>query len=272
VTAPDNSKPVSNFVAGDGDGYELLMGRWSRLLAAPFIDFAGFSSGLSTLDVGCGTGAFAEVLGSDGDGAITGVDVAESYVAFAAERLPQPRFRFQVADALDLPFADDSFDQVASLLVLHFIPDPARALREMRRVAKPGATVAAAVWDARGGMMFNRIFFDTAAAIDPEADRRRAANYTRPLTRPGEPGAAMREAGLSDVREDTRMIRMDYASFADYWAAVDSGQGPMGDYGRSAAPDMLAKVKEAVRRAYLDGEEDGPRSFACVAWVAAGTA
>jgi len=272
MTAANDSQPTSTFVAGDGDGYELLMGRWSRLLAEPFIDFAGFSPRRSTLDVGCGTGAFAEVLGARGDGPITGVDVAESYVAYAAERMPQPRFRFQVADALDLPFADDSFDQVASLLVLHFIPDPARALKEMRRVARPGATVAAAVWDARGGMMFNRIFFDTAAAIDPEADKRRAANYTRPMTRPGELGAALRAAGLTDVREDVRMIRMEYANFADYWTAVDSGQGPMGAYGRAAAPDMLDRVKEAVRRAYLDGEEDGPRSYACVAWVAAGTA
>ena len=100
MTASSDSGPASNFVAGGGDGYELLMGRWSRLLAAPFIDFAGFSPERATLDVGCGTGAFAVVLGARGDGAITGVDVAESYIAYAAERMPQPRFRFQVADAL----------------------------------------------------------------------------------------------------------------------------------------------------------------------------
>lgn len=272
MKASGDSARASTFVASDAEGYERLMGRWSRLLAAPFIDFAGFSADLPTLDVGCGVGAFAEVLGARGGGAITGVDLAEPYLRAAAERLPGPRYRFELADAHDLPFEDDSFDQVASLLVLHFVANPPKALREMRRVAKPGATVAAAVWDARGGMTFNRIFFDTAAAIDPEADRRRAANYTRPLTRPGELGAALRDAGFRDVREDTRMIRMAYADFEDYWTAVDSGQGPMGDYGRAAAPEMLVKVKEAVRRAYLDGEEDGPRSYACVAWVAAGTA
>jgi len=270
--AESDGARASNFAAGDADGYELLMGRWSRLLAGSFIDFAGFSPELSTLDVGCGTGAFAEVLGARGGGAITGVDLAESYVRAAAERMPAPRFTFRVADACDLPFEDDTFEQVASLLVLHFVPDPAQALKEMRRVAKPGASVAAAVWDARGGMVFNRIFFDTAAAIDPEADRRRAANYTRPLTRPGELGAALRDAGFHNVREDTRMIRMTYANFEDYWTAADAGQGPIGDYAKSAAPDMLEKVKQAVRRAYLDGEADGPRSYACVAWVAAGAA
>ena len=43
----------STFAAADGDGYELLMGRWSRRLAGPFIDFVGTADGEAVLDVGC---------------------------------------------------------------------------------------------------------------------------------------------------------------------------------------------------------------------------
>jgi hypothetical protein len=62
------------------------------------------------------------------------------------------------------------------------------------------------------------MFFDTAAALDPKAGKRRAKNYTRPLTRPGELAAARRRAGFVDVCEAVLNIRMEYASFADYWA------------------------------------------------------
>ena len=52
----------STFPAADGDGYELQMGRWSRRLAAPFLDFVGSGNGESVLDVGCGTGCLTFAL------------------------------------------------------------------------------------------------------------------------------------------------------------------------------------------------------------------
>ena len=70
--------------------------------------------------------------------------------------------------------------------MLHFVPRAKEAIAEMRRVARPGAVVAAAVWDIRGGFVANRMFFDTAAVLDPQANERRANAYTRPMSRPGE--------------------------------------------------------------------------------------
>jgi predicted RNA methylase len=52
----------STFTAADGDGYELQMGRWSRRLAGPFLDFVGTSNGECVLDLGCGTGCLAFTL------------------------------------------------------------------------------------------------------------------------------------------------------------------------------------------------------------------
>ncbi len=158
------------------------------------------------------------------------------------------------------------------MIVLHFVPKTAQAIAEMRRVARPGAVVGAAVWDARGGYVANRIFFDTAAALDPAANERRARNYTRPLTRPGELGAAWRAAGFTDVAEATLSIRMDFESFEDYWEPYGAADGPQADYIATLDAPRRERLREALRLAYLDGEQDGPRSYAALAWAVRGRA
>ena len=267
------STTSSTFVAADGDGYERLMGRWSRVLALPFLDFVGTADGDRILDVGCGTGhlAFA-VARRTGAGEIRGVDLAPPYIEHARRHNQDARIAFDVGDACALPYPAQGFDRVLSLLVLHFVPEPGRAIGEMRRVAKPGAVVGAAVWDARGGLISNRMFFDTAAVLDPEAGARRARNYTRPLTRPGELAKAWREAGFERVEETTLAIRMEFASFADYWGPYEGKDGPGAEYVATLDADACARLKEAVQAAYLDGEADGPRSYAALAWAVKGRA
>lgn len=262
----------STFNASDGNGYELQMGRWSRRLAMPFVEFAGIRTDGKVLDVGSGTGALSHALAASPTiGAIRGVDLAPAYVAHATRNNSDPRVRFQVGDACALEFADASFDHALSLLVLQFVPRFDIAIREMRRVTRPGGTVAAAVWDTRGGFVAYRMFFDTAAMVDPAADERRRRMYVRPLSRPGELAEAWRQAGLQDVTQDMRTIRMDFASFADYWAPNEGRDGPIADYVATLSPETKARVRDAVQRAYLDGEADGPRSYAATAWMVKGT-
>jgi len=155
--------------------------------------------------------------------------------------------------------------------MLHFVPQTDRAVAEMQRVARPGSTVAATVWDARGGYVANRILFDTAAVLDPVANERRARNYTRPMTRPGELVAAWRKAGFENVQEGTLTIRMEFASFSDYWAPYVGKDGPVAEYVSALGVDQQQKLKNAVEQAYLDGEQDGVRSYAATAWVVRGT-
>ena len=267
------STTSSTFVAADGDGYERLMGRWSRVLALPFLDFVGTADGDRILDVGCGTGhlSFA-VARRTGAGEIRGVDLAPPYIEHARRHNQDARIAFDVGDACALPYPAQGFDRVLSLLVLHFVPESGRAIGEMRRVAKPGAVVGAAVWDVRGGCISNRMFFDTAAVLDPEAGARRARNYTRPLTRPGELAKAWREAGFERVEETTLAIRMEFASFADYWGPYEGKDGPGAEYVATLDADARARLKDAVLAAYLDGEADGPRSYAALAWAVKGRA
>jgi len=221
----------STFTAGSGEGYDRIMGRWSARLAEPFLDFSGCNDGEDILDAGCGTGSLTSALSRRINArSITGVDFSPIYIDYASRIIRDPRITFKVGDICALPFADHSFDRVLSLLVLHFVPQTERAVVELRRVARPGATVSAAVWDVRGGYVANRMFYDTAAAFDDERRKRRAHNYTRPTTRPGELAAAWHAAGFTDVRDTALHIRMEFSAFDDFWVPLAGKDGPGAEY------------------------------------------
>ena len=262
----------SNFNARDAAAYEQVMGRWSRRLAPLFIDFAGVGEGERLIDVGCGTGSLAfALLAGRNPAALTAVDYSELYLEAARAAGADPRLKFEHADACALPFADGAFDRALSLLVLHFVPRPELAVAEMRRVVRRGGTVAAAVWDTYGGFVMQRMFWDTAALLDPAAEAGRAENYMRTASRPGALRDMWTRAGLTDVRDAMLTIRMDYSAFDDFWAPLAAGEGSMGKYVATLDQDRLAALARALRSAYEAGAPDGPRSFAAVAWACRGT-
>ena len=65
-------------------------------------------------------------------------------------------------------------------------------------------------------------------------------------------------------------IRMDFASFADFWAPAEGRDGPVAEYVGTLDPELRATLREKVRQAYLDGEDDGTRSYAAIAWAIRG--
>ena len=262
----------STFVATDGDAYELQMGRWSRRLAPLFIRFAGIAGAVRVLDVGCGTGNLSYCLARDLEViSVRGLDLSPEYVRYANHRNSDARVAFQVGDACALPFPDSSFDHALSMLALQFVPRPDAAVREMRRVTRPGGTVAAVTWDTRGGFVVLRMIFDAAAILNQNGQEARAAAYTRPMSRPGDLAHVWRNADLTDVVQDMLTVRMDFASFADFWAPMEGKEGPVAEYVGSLAAGTRAALREAVKLAYLDGEGDGARSYAATAWVVKGT-
>jgi SAM-dependent methyltransferase len=262
----------STFSASDGNEYEIQMGRWSRRLAEPILDFTGVADGEAILDVGCGTGNLAFAIVQRANVAtITGVDFSDVYVQNARTRRSGPEITFEVGDATALPYGDGSFDRVLSMLVLFFIPNATKAVSEMKRVARSGATVGATLWDSRGGMTVNRMFVDTAAVLDTRAHDLRARAFTRPLGRPGDLGQAWRDAGLRDVKEARLAIRMEFENFEDYWRPYLGGQGPYADYVSKLSPGEQATLRFHLERAYLDGEPDGYRSHVAVADAVKGT-
>lgn len=262
---------TSTFLATDGNGYEAQMGRWSRRLAPLLIDFTGLSDASRVLDVGCGTGSLTFSLARNPQiSFVTGVDLSPDYIAHASRHCLDPRVNFEVGDATRLRFEDGSFDHTLSCLVLQFIPEPGRAIREMRRVTRSGGIVAAATWDTRGGVVAQRMFFDTAAVLDPNAARHRAAACARAMSRKDGLIEAWHDTGILDIEADSLTIRMDYASFLDFWSSIDGRDGPYAGYLGMLTDNARRTLRRLIEAAYLDGEPDGPRSYAATAWAVKG--
>jgi SAM-dependent methyltransferase len=257
--------------ATDGAAYEVFLGRWTRRLAEPFLDFARFPAAGRLLDIGCGTGSLARAMASRWPVClVSGVDIAAPYVAFARAQAGLGNADFAVADAAALPYADATFAGVAAQLVLNFVADPAAALGEMRRVTVPGGPLVAAVWDFRGGLVYQRIFWDTAASLDPAAAATRDRQFSGALALPEGLVRLFEGARLDAIERSSVTIRMDYAGFDDYWRPMCGGQGPVGAYLARLAPTLRTRIEAAVRAAYLSGAADGPRSMTATAWAVRG--
>ncbi|HWN49319.1 MAG TPA: methyltransferase domain-containing protein [Xanthobacteraceae bacterium] len=264
---------ASAFHASDGAAYEVWLGRWASRLAKVFLDFVEFPETGELLDVGCGTGALTLAMAERWPARrVIGVDLAAPFISYAQSRRPGGQPTFEIGDACALKYEDGRFAGVAAQLVFLFIPKPGVALREMRRVTRSGGTVAAIVWDSRGGLMFQRMLWDTAVAIDPNARVARDSLFANPVAIPGGLAGFFHEAGLLDVETQSLTIRMDYADFEDYWQPFLGGQGPVGTYFANLAPALKAQIKEAVRDAYCSGSPDGPRSLTASAWAVQGKA
>src|SRR5947207_1213438 len=152
-----------------GDAYEPYVGRWSRLVAGPFVDWLDVPADRAWLDVGCGTGALTEAIAERASPRqVLGIDPSAAFIAYARAHAPSPA-EFVVGSAEALPVSDRSFDAVVGGLVLNFLPDPVRGLAEMVRVTARGGLAAAYVWDYAGEMQLIRFFWDAAVELDDGA-------------------------------------------------------------------------------------------------------
>lgn len=236
-----------------GSEYEGYVGRWSRLVAERFVPWLGVPAGRRWLDVGCGTGALGAAVRAAG-GVVFGVDPSLGFVTGGRDVV--------VGDARALPFAGDRFDVVVSGLALNFVPDPAHALAEQTRVARPGATIAAYVWDYADGMTMMRLFWTTAREVDPAAPDE---GERFPLCRPAPLTALWRAAGLTDVTVEPIDVPTVFTDFDDYWRPFLGGQG--------AAPAYLATRpaadRDAIRELLRDRLTD--LRLTARAWAVRGT-
>ncbi|KQV80504.1 class I SAM-dependent methyltransferase [Rhizobium sp. Root1220] len=264
---------ASSFSIQRADGYEQLMGRWSKVLAPKFIAFAGLSDREKILDVGCGTGSLTFELAQHARlHEIVAIDFAEIFIDEVKRLNSDSRIKASQADACNLPFENSGFDRALALLVLHFIPEAGKAIAEMRRVVRPGGVVAAAVWDHYGGMPGMRMVVDAVALLSEHGRQLRTRYCFQPMTQPGELKHAFVEQGLLQVTETELLVRMEYKNFDDFWVPIAAGEGPLGHYIASLQPSERDRTAAAVRDAYEAGQTDGPRSYVSIAWACRGIA
>ncbi|MEW9804824.1 class I SAM-dependent methyltransferase [Mesorhizobium sp. ZMM04-5] len=250
-----------------GDSYEIYMGRWSRRIAPLFLDLLSLPRELDWLEIGCGTGALsAAILARCDPSSLIAIDPSEGFLEKARAGVPDPRadFRRGDAEALDLP--DASRDVVVSALALNFVPDRAKALAEMRRVARPGGTVAFYVWDyPGGGLQFLRAFWSAAAARDPKAGDL-AEDRRFPFCTADQLENEAKAAGLLKVKCRPLETPTVFADFDDYWRPFTLGAGPAPGYVASLTEEARDGLRDALAHA-LPRQPDGQIALAARAWA-----
>lgn len=250
-----------------GEHYERYMGRWSRRIAARYVDWLAAPQDAAWLDVGCGTGALTQtILKQAAPRSIVAVDQSADFVAHAraATSDVQVRMRFEAADAQKIPLEDASVDVAASALVVNFVPDKVAALREMKRVVRPGGLVSFYVWDyPGGGMGFMTAFWQAAIALDPKAAELGEGRRFPFCTVEGLSALAA-EAGWPAATVAPIEIEARFASFEDLWQPFTLGAGPAPRYCVSLAEDKRAALKARLME---DVGGEGPVSFPARAWA-----
>jgi ubiquinone/menaquinone biosynthesis C-methylase UbiE len=250
-----------------GDHYEAYMGRWSRQVAPRFLDWLGAADGRDWLEVGCGTGALsAAILGRCNPASLVAIDASPGFVAAAQAALTDRRVRFQTGDAQALAFESASKDMIASALVLNFVPDRPKALAEMKRVARPGATVGFYVWDyPGGGMELMRAFWAAATALDPRA-RDLGEGGRFPFCTPEGLTALMKSAGFARIECAPITVSTVFRDFDDYWRPFTLGAGPAPGYCTSLDAAARQRLKEKLQESLPRGT-DGSIPLKARAWA-----
>jgi ubiquinone/menaquinone biosynthesis C-methylase UbiE len=237
----------------DGEVYERLMGRWSRLVGEAFLDWLDPPKNLSWLDVGCGNGAFTEeLIAHCAPTAVMAIDPSDAQLAYARTQPGVKMAEFQLGDAQNLPFGDDTFDVAVMALVISFLPNPDKAAAEMARVVRRGGWVATYMWDSPGGGTPVQPIYLAMEAMGMTGAR--APNSA--VSRMEAMRSLWEKVGLESV--ETRVIRIatTYSDFDDFW---DSNVVPIGPQGKLIA-GMSASAREELRvrlRDYLPVSSDG---------------
>jgi SAM-dependent methyltransferase len=261
--------PGRSDVWASGKLYEPYVGRWSRLVAVDFLAWLTAADGLDWLDVGCGTGALSQaVLVCCPPRSVVGVDASGDFVAHARAHTADRRAEFRVGEARALPVADGAVDAAVSGLVLNFVPEPLRAVAEMRRATRSGGVVAAYVWDYADRMELMRYFWDAAVALDPAAAELDEGRRF-PLARPEALAALFQDAGLVDVQTRAIDVPTVFRDFDDYWRPFLGGQAPAPGYCASLSEAARAALRERLRGT-LPIAADGTIALIARAWAVRG--
>jgi ubiquinone/menaquinone biosynthesis C-methylase UbiE len=234
----------------DGEGYEAMMGVWSALIGGDFLDWLAVPDGSKWADIGCGNGASTElIVERTKPTSLEAIDPSPAQLEFARRRHRHGVANFTLGSATQLPFGDAAFDAAIMALVIFFVPDPAKGVAEMRRVVRPGGTVAAYAWDMEGGgFPYEDVHLamrnaGTQPILPPHSEVARLDALKRLWT----------DAGLIDVETREFVARRVSPTFDDYWAMAVSAPG-IGQVLAKLSAQRVDHIRDTVRGSRAPGE------------------
>ncbi len=229
----------------DGAAYERYMGKWSQLAGETFLDWLAPKSGLRWLDVGCGNGAFTQMIVERcAPVSVEGIDPSEQQLAYARTRPASRLAQFRQGDAMALPFPNDTFDAAVMPLVIFFVPEPAKGVAEMARVICAGGIVTAYAWDMVGGGFPYEALHDemrgmgVAVPVPPNPDASRMESLRDLWT----------GAGLIAVETWEITVQRTFVDLDDYWTTILGGSSVRAKLAAMAPEDLaLLKARMSAR-------------------------
>ena len=227
--------PKSFFI--DGEAYERLMGRFTRAAGEVFLDWLSMPPGLAWVDVGCGTGAFTQlILDRCAPSSVAAIDPSEEQIAYARNTPTAKRVDFRIGDAQSLPFADRTFEAAVMALVITFVADPDKAIAELKRVTKPGGTIATYMWDFANKGFPQQPLREAVEAMGAQIPVVPGHLHSRMENMEG----YLRSVGLDDIAKRVIEVDVTYPDFDEYWSA------------QTALPNYLVQVIQKMSAAEVE--------------------
>lgn len=243
------------------EDYERFMGGWSRAIGERFLSWLAPPAHARWLDVGCGTGAFSElIMRRCAPKTVVGIDPSSAQIEHARKFLPNATF--QVADSMDLPFGENEFDIAGSALVFHFIPDRAKAFAEMRRVLRPGGLVAGYTWKRTATTDFAPYvpMLRGVESVGGEALR-------SPVVPEGSADgmhAALAAAGYDSIAVTEIEVNQSFRNFDEYWEVQTIPFSPPGRSVAGLDDAQRARLRDLMRET-LPTASDGSITYSATA-------
>jgi ubiquinone/menaquinone biosynthesis C-methylase UbiE len=267
-----------------GSSYRLIAAeKWRAKSAAmgrnvtrALVEHARPASGMKVLDLASGTGEPAISLASrvGPEGEVTALDLSKDLLAIAEQRAQQRRltnFRTCEADAHDLPFPDNAFDLVTCRFGIMFFADCEKALREVRRVLKPGGRACFVAW----GPFEQPYWASTMGIVQKHVGGSLLEPGTANMFRFADPGSLaklLHHAGFVSVEEEVTQVGWTWPGSAEeVWEYAQAVSAPFRPLLERIPEDKREQIEDEVLAAVRQYEDSGRIKFGVTVVFASGS-
>jgi trans-aconitate methyltransferase len=227
-------------------GYEMYVGRWSKLLSIDFVDWLNARQNSKWLEIGCGTAALTKVIADKCmPSNLLAVDKSDSYLEKARETTNPGNIFFLNAD-INSYILNGKFQYITSGLFLNFVPEIDELLRRLVNNLKIGGQMSAFVWDYGGHYQPMRHFWNAAREMIPGSEKFDAGQNFEICSKE-KLIQLFEKIGLNDIQFTTIEKVATFQDFNDYWLPISNAQGSVTKFMSTLTDTEKDELKEHIR-------------------------